>query len=558
VWNEPELSFPQRSPTIDSLVCYCIHCVEKFRSWLRDRYKDLESLNSVWGRCYETWDEVEAARSPETIVDFVDWRMFQVDVITEEAAWRYDLVRRADPDHVAYLHVVPNTGAIFNTIGCATDDHALARTTGDIFAASTNGSPEWLVPFVSAGRNSVLWNVESHVNGGTTALHQAPRQLSDLLVDWIPQIGAGVTGFMFWQFRPESLGFESPAWGVIRSDGADRPVTTATARFRELLGGHADALTRCRPSVATVGIWHSLENEVFSWSIHGSQEHFVRGQEGWLNAAMSSNLPIRFVPSCDDLDGIRLLIMPSPYLLSANEAEALGYWVEAGGVLISEAHLGAYDRDRGRHSSTVPGHGLAARFGIREAESMASWHLAGSETSTLDGGNGDVNKAFASGVVGSVNVPVTLSTGGTATGRLRYAEIEAPLGTVLGTSHGVPLIVERKVGKGTVIYIGTDLGASGKISASGLQTLLTLACREASIEMPSQLDGARIGVLESDGKTRYVTLVNESGGPLVVGSHWQPLRGVFTGVEWLPNAPLTVADRFADLFVVIEDDPANA
>ena len=58
------------------------------------------------------------------------------------------------------------------------------------------------LPCTSA-RGKVAYNVESHVNFGSLRMHQRMLGLSDLLGDWLPQIGLGVKGFLFWQFRPE-------------------------------------------------------------------------------------------------------------------------------------------------------------------------------------------------------------------------------------------------------------------------------------------------------------------------------------------------------------------
>lgn len=48
VWNEPELSYPQRDGDINKLVCYCPVCREGFINWLGEKYGDLEKLNTIW------------------------------------------------------------------------------------------------------------------------------------------------------------------------------------------------------------------------------------------------------------------------------------------------------------------------------------------------------------------------------------------------------------------------------------------------------------------------------------------------------------------------------
>jgi hypothetical protein len=84
---------------------------------------------------------------------------------------------------------------------------------------------------VSAARGKLVYNVESHLNGGGTDVHQRILDPEVLRADLVPQLGAGVKGFLFWQYRSETLGAESPGWGLVRADGSPRPATEAARRF---------------------------------------------------------------------------------------------------------------------------------------------------------------------------------------------------------------------------------------------------------------------------------------------------------------------------------------
>ncbi len=174
-WNEPELCFPQRTPDVDAMACYCPHCQERFLGWLQAKYASLDHLNQVWGRCYESWEQVETPRNPHTITDYVDWREFHIATMTGEAAWRLALIRELDPGRIHYLHVVPNVMSVFNSVACCADDFELASHC-QVFAATMNGGPVYAPQVLSAGRGKLCYNVESHINFGMTNLHQ--RRLS--------------------------------------------------------------------------------------------------------------------------------------------------------------------------------------------------------------------------------------------------------------------------------------------------------------------------------------------------------------------------------------------
>jgi len=197
VWNEPELSFPQRSPDIDRIVCYCPYCKGKFIEWLLVKYANLDRLNEVWGRCYETWKQIELPRMVETFIDFIDWREFNIQTMTNEATWRLNMVKKLDPIRLHYLHVVPNTLQPFNPVSTCADDFDMAKMC-DVFAATMNNGPIFAPQVVSAGFGKICYNVESHINDGNTNMHQAILELPDVLNEYLPQIGIGIKGFMFW------------------------------------------------------------------------------------------------------------------------------------------------------------------------------------------------------------------------------------------------------------------------------------------------------------------------------------------------------------------------
>ena len=102
------------------------------------------------------------------------------------------------------------------------------------------------------------------------------------------------------------------------------------------------------------------------------------------------SVPYRFVSGMDlergELDGLRLLIMPSCYCLTPEEAEALDAWVRCGGTLVCEAHLGGYNAATNRHSCVLPGCGLAEKWGLREVETLSSHHLELGSTGELSVG----------------------------------------------------------------------------------------------------------------------------------------------------------------------------
>jgi beta-galactosidase len=532
VWNEPELCFPQRHPDISTMACYCPHCRAAFHAWLRAKYGTVDRLNEVWGRCYETWEQVELPRDTGTITDFVDWREFHLDTMAEEAAWRLDTVARLDPKHGRYLHVVPNS--FFSAVTCD-DDFAMAERC-EVFASTMSGGPVACLHTLSAARGKVCYNVESHVNHGSTDMHQPVVGPEELRRDLLPQLGLGTKGVLFWQYRSETLGFESPAWGIVNTDGSSRPVTEAVRRFWATLRPHADALRRAFPAAAEIGVWRSRKNEIFHFCTQGNVQGHNASIAAYLEALYWESLPVRLVNdgmlSRGELDGLRMLVMPSCYYLTREEAGALDLWVRGGGVLLCEAHLGGYDGTIGRHSTALPGCGLAESWGLREVLSTA----------------------------GGTNFPVRLWDGSVAWGAHRYAEIAGQGMEALGSRDGgAACIGSKRVGRGIVFYCGTNLGlAVGSKGAAGLLALVRAAAGAAGISAaagiePETPSTVHLDLLLEEGAPRFAVVVSRADRPqklkLRAPGRWQ---GLFSGISWQSGgeSAVEVPPGLVDLFVV--------
>jgi beta-galactosidase len=566
VWNEPEQSYPRRHPDMSVMTCYCPNCRRGFTDWLRNKYKTIEHLNDVWARCYDSWQQVEMPRTEACVTDFIDWREFHLDTMTAEAKWRLDLARSLDPKSVAYLHVVPSSMTIFNAVTCV-DDFDIAPHC-DVWAATMNQGPTLTTQVISAARGKVAYNVESHVNFGSLRRHQRIVDLPKLLADWLPQIGLGVKGFLYWQFRPETLGTESPAWGVVNLDGSDRAVTTASRDFWKTISPHVQSLMSCPPTPADIGIYKSRKNELFHFCMDKQLGLLSDAVEGYLQNLYWMSYRFRFVSNkmleCGELAGLKLLILPSPIYMTHEEVDQLDQWVRSGGVVLCDPHVATYDATRGRHTRQMPGIGLVERWGIREIESTATQHLK-LEQSQLEGViNPDELKAWAStGGVGGEFVPIRLNSGTTAWGGgSRYAVLDGGSpnsAETLGSFDGQrPTILFKRIDQGGVFYCGSNLGqGAAKRDATGLRDLLRQAATRANVaptlHTTSPSADVHVDLLTQHGHPRYVLLWNRSASeqPLAL-TLTARLKGLFTNQTHTCTGQtrLTLPPNFIDLFEV--------
>jgi beta-galactosidase len=435
----------------------------------------------------------------------------------------------------------------------------------EVFAATMTGGPTACMHVIAAGRGKVCYNVESHINHGCTDVHQPVVEIKQLLHDLLPQLGMGIKGVLFWQYRSEVLGFEAPAWGLVKTDGSPRPVTAAVRQFWSTLKPYAVELRQAFPRPAEIGLWRSRKNEIFHFCLQGQVTTFNKAIDAYIQALYWNNLPFTLVNdrmlANGELSGLKLLIMPKCYYVTQEEAQALDRWVRAGGILLCEAHLAGYNGTTGRHSQRIPGCGLANSWGFHEEDSTSPFYLRLDDRDEIDtaGLPDDVRKALKEfGSTGGQYFPIVMEGGALVWGAHRYAELSGDRLEALGRfSRSSITLARQTVGKGVVFYCGTDLSeaAAGK-DPSGLETILRMASKEAAVERTGGIDQElaekiHLDILYDGTAARFAVLINRTKQEQLISlpgqGHW---HGLFSGIdlELGSEEKASIPGDFEDIF----------
>lgn len=487
IWNEPEQCGTYRYAKADELPCFCDSCKSKFKDYLKVKYEGrIEKLNDVWGRCYRDFEDIQLPTERFTFSDFIDFREFHLDTLTKEANSRIRLAKEIDKNHPVYLHVVPNTSSIFNAL-TGVDDFAMAKEC-DVFASTNFAKPIWSILTTSAGVGKTCYNVECHIGNGNTKMHQKQISLKDMVKDLVPQIGMGIRGFMFWQYRPEVFGHESPAWGVTKTDGSIGSVGIAAKEFIKRIEPYTEEIMKSKSPQAEIAIWKGRKNEILSFCIHNELSGFAKSIEAYVNAAYYNNYNCCVVDDemiISGLKDIKLLIMPFCYEASQKLINAVDEFVKNGGTLLCEAHLGGYNSDIGRHSYNMPGVGANKLWNIDEVYTTSSYHLKNivkdTEIDTSDFVD-DVKKAIdAYGLNGGKNFNIKTNMGFNLVGAERFACVEGENAEVIGTFNDEPCIIKKSHGKGCIYYCGTNLGEGAEAGKDAFERFMVYVAENAGV-----------------------------------------------------------------------------
>ena len=413
VWNEINWGGVTDTHPMGRLCCYCEHTVRKFKEWLQRRYGDLDGLSKAWSRKYADWADVEPPPFSEhwayrTYPDMLDWRRYMTENITEKAEWRARTAKRADPNHPVMMH----TGAAVSTgremeYYC-TDDWKIARHV-DLYGMSGYGETRGFVAMLDGLRcacdGKEFWLSEMaggpayhmvnmythahthlHVMGATsgaaptlgpyaerqrggetgTTPVMSPTPAQQAMIVW-QGVARGAKGMLYWQWRPERFGAESPGWGLTRIDGSSTPRVEMATSIAGVLNEYGDMLYAARVPKAEAAILFSLDTYFMDWIDTSSSEHVRNSLLGLYHAMWDSNIPCEFVheDELDKLKAYKLLFMPYPIYVEQARAAAIREFVDAGGVVVAEALCGSIG-DGCWTSRVAPGNGLDEVFCARQ------------------------------------------------------------------------------------------------------------------------------------------------------------------------------------------------
>lgn len=381
MWNvgsEPELTssmaelrhwaFDARE--MGDALCYCSRCQAQFRKWLKKKYITIEKLNTAWNRNYSSFHDVEIPRTRNTFTDLIDWRIFFTDTLGQNVKKRFEVTQEEDERrHPVLCHHVPIEA--FPVTSTANDPWNVGRY-GDLHGITQMDYPMAIDVLRCSARGRPVIAAEMLMMPGYTLDVPEPIYMDTIKRFIFCGIAGNLKGFLFWQYRPEILGREAPAWGLTRLDGSSTPWLESLARVNEILQEHADFILDARPPRAQVAIVYNPENQIFAWASTGTEKTATDSIMGTFAALYEDNYVIDFLhPSefgLSSLSAYRAILVPFPYLLSESMCRNLEEYVKRGGVLIGEAVFAGWNKERGHHEKTVPGHGLDRVFGVSQKE----------------------------------------------------------------------------------------------------------------------------------------------------------------------------------------------
>jgi beta-galactosidase len=526
VWSEPHIvNWAEITYLKDPEFCYCNHTQQRFRSWLRAKYKTLDALNTAWYRRFSSWDEVTPPRFSTILsyADYLDWRAFTDDKLAEDLQTRVEAIRSADHGHPITSHA--DAPGLFTspTDGYGQPDDWKMSTAADFFGTSIYPNmshmwPDWMLAsgldFIRSAGHSYgkgFWIGELQAGQGVSGMRIAQPVTADNERFWLWQVlSHGAREVAVYAWYPMSSGYESGGYGLVNLDGSLTDRAQAAGEIARIVQRNSAGLNRAQPAAAQVAILYDR----LSYMVGGTEPtNSTLGNAerdslaGVYRAFWKDQIPVDFLNAptlkAVDLHPYKIIFLPYPVMLSRRVADEIKQYVSEGGTVVAEARL-AWNDARGYSSPVVPGFGLDEVFGAYEASIHPS---------------------------AEPRIELVANAPGAQPGKpIQGAAFEEDLHALPGASvlahfaGGQPAIVQNTFGRGKTILVGSFLGlAYQRKQDSTTGDFLVSLAQAAGVAPQVSVKGEGASQVEvrrlTDAQEQYVFVFNHADSPADASIH---------------------------------------
>ena len=467
----------------------------RFDDWLKRKYGTLDNLNArwttaYWSETYQDWSQIPIQETYGNPGLLLNWKEFVSDTWRSYQKNQLDAIR---------AHAEPRQAITTNMMGWFDkfDHYTVAQ---DLDFASWDD-------YVGTGQLNLVRNGAAHdLTRGFLRKNFWVMETQPGFVNWSPDnnalnkgevramawhaIGHGAEAVEYWQWRSALNGQEQYHGTLVGADGTPVPLYPEVQQIGAEFMKAAPELdgTTVESQVAVLNDYDS--RWAVNWQRHNQAFDPVESLLSFYGPIRALARSVDVVSDVAPLDQYKLVIAPALNVLTLEAVRNLEAYVRGGGHLVLGQRSGMKDADNTLYPQRQPGP-LVALLGARVEQFYA-----------LD-----------------TDVPVSGEWGsGNDTVWAEQLAVTSPETRVLmrygksnGWLDGQPAAVTRKLGKGSITYIGTSLdktmmnaAAKWMMAEAGLTTLMP--------ELPPTID---VAIRSGSGK-RVLIFTNYGAEPYTV------------------------------------------
>lgn len=372
LWGEPAL-FRAGS---NSSICFCKHTVDRFRKWLKEKYKTIDALNNAWSTegpaDFENFSEVKpprgSGRQMGGYASWADWRNFTADNMCSHIKDADTIMKRNGATQPTIVEMDYNFGREWSC------NQWKVAACADIVGVSTFQRPGrsvsnvmWAADSMAKMQNKSMFVVECP--GGSTIMSSTPTvpHYEEIQSTMIQRAANGAAGAMYWCYRPRMSDLEGGDFGLVMKSGRPTYRAVAGGEITHLLSQQSALLGKLtRKSDVAIYVSSEINNLTSADSILQEYRADLRGahlvmEDLHINADYINDGFITHIHK------YKVLILPFAYILNETVTAEIDRFVQNGGVVIGDYIVG-FKRPNGVCYYDLLECGLANTFGIAELD----------------------------------------------------------------------------------------------------------------------------------------------------------------------------------------------
>lgn len=322
--------------------CFCERCTQKYREYLKEKYKTIENLNKKWGMYrwsldYSSFDEISAP-SPKTWAHpslSIEWWRFQCQLIKTYTWEQAEAIRKHSSAPIGTDMMCENTLS-YNLMNKKLDviQHNHYENQDELYKTFFN------YDFYRTLKDRPFWVTETQPGyNGSYAAYNGYRPNGHNYINSLAPIVQGGEMNLYWLFRSHPAGHELGHGAVYSSAGVPSPIAPSIKRIAKTLDTCKDFLenSRVKSKIALAYSSTSVKNFMFSPIIcklddvdHSFRPLFI---DRFYDAFRHHNIDvIETDKSFDEYD-----VIVAPLLTTFSDCDfgsRINEWVSNGGTLI--------------------------------------------------------------------------------------------------------------------------------------------------------------------------------------------------------------------------------
>ena len=466
----------------------------QWHAWLKAKYGTVDKLNqewttAYWSESYDSFDEVPAHEKYENPGLLLDWRHFVTDTWVSYCQNQIDVIR---PHADKRQFITTNTMGWFDGFDAykvhkvldiaAWDDYI----GGPVYDVANNGAAHDLTRSYKKKNFWVMETEPAFVNWRKNNTPLEKGQVRDMA--W-QAVGHGADAVEYWQWRSALSGQEQYHGTLVGADGTPVPVYDEVKQVGAEFEKTGAALAGTSPH-ATVAVAETFDSR---WAIDFQRfnESFEPVEElvDFYRPLREGAQAVDIVEPTDALTGYKLVVAPALNVLTEAQAQNLTEYVKGGGHLVLGPRSGMKNGYNALWPERQPGP-LADLLGGRVDE----WYTLLDGVTTPVSGKAGTGSAKIWQEILSARSPETQTL--------------ATYGKGNGWVDGKPAILTRKVGRGSITYVGFWP------DAAMLQTLANGFLQQAGVSplVPNAPQAVEVCERTGEGKTVLILINHGTEG----------------------------------------------